>query len=196
MEKHELIKEVLYSKEDLENRIVELAEELNEYYLDIIKKDPDAIIVVVGILKGSVPFMAELIKHFKFDFIADFMLVSSYMGKTKSTTIPKLILDLNTQLVGKYALIVEDILESGTTIQFVKTHMQQGEPKEVKTAVLMRRVQNEPRYKNIDAEFVGFEVAEDQFLVGYGFDIEERLRNLPYIGSLDKAKWKKWKWNK
>ena len=138
------IVEVLISREKVEERIKELAKEIEKDYAG---KE----LVCVGLLKGSVMFMADLIKAVDLDLRIDFMKVSSYGSGTNSTGVVKILKDVDVDLAGKDVLIVEDIIDTGLTIL------------------------------NVKGEYVGFEIP-DEFVVGYGLDLDEKYRNLPFVG--------------
>lgn len=164
--------EVLISKEKVEARIVELAKQIEKDYAD---KD----LVCVGLLKGSVVFMADLIKSINLDLKIDFMKVSSYGSGTDSTGIVKILKDVDLNLEGKDVLIVEDIIDTGLTIVSVKDLLNKKMPKSIKVCTLL----DKPSRRKVDVkgEYVGFEIP-DEFVVGYGLDFDEKYRNIPFIG--------------
>ena len=164
--------EVLISKEKVEARIVELAKQIEKDYAD---KD----LVCVGLLKGSVVFMADLIKSSNLDLKIDFMKVSSYGNGTDSTGIVKILKDVDLNLEGKDVLIVEDIIDTGLTIVSVKDLLNKKMPKSIKVCTLL----DKPSRRKVDVkgEYVGFEIP-DEFVVGYGLDFDEKYRNIPFIG--------------
>lgn len=194
MERHPLIKDILFTREELQTKIKQVANELNEYYAK--QKMKEHTLVIIGILKSVVPFMAELVQHLKFECITEYMLVSSYLGKTKASATPKMLLDINVSIEDRHVLIVEDILESGATLKYVKSYLALRNPKEIKTVTLVDRVNNKKRDKSFGTDFTAIEMETDDFLVGFGFDLDERLRNLPYLGGLDTEKYKDWNWEK
>lgn len=164
--------EVLISKEKVEARIAELAKQIEKDYAD---KD----LVCVGLLKGSVVFMADLIKSINLDLKIDFMKVSSYGSGTDSTGIVKILKDVDLNLEGKDVLIVEDIIDTGLTIVSVKDLLNKKIPKSIKVCTLL----DKPSRRKVDVkgEYVGFEIP-DEFVVGYGLDFDEKYRNIPFIG--------------
>lgn len=164
--------EVLISKEKVEARIAELAKQIEKDYAD---KD----LVCVGLLKGSVVFMADLIKSINLDLKIDFMKVSSYGSGTDSTGIVKILKDVDLNLEGKDVLIVEDIIDTGLTIVSVKDLLNKKMPKSIKVCTLL----DKPSRRKVDVkgEYVGFEIP-DEFVVGYGLDFDEKYRNIPFIG--------------
>lgn len=171
------IKKVLFTKEQIEEKIKELANWVNQNY----KNSKD--LIIVGLLKGSIPFLAQLIKDIEVDHELDFIVASSYSGKTSSTGNIKIIMDLATDILGKDVLIVEDIIDSGITLEKVKNNLLARKPKSLKIMTLLDKPFK--RKVNIKADIFGFEVP-DEFLVGFGLDVKEKLRNIPYIGIFKK----------
>lgn len=171
------IQTVLFSEDQISKRCEELAEEIETSYLS--KQDPP---VVVGLLKGSVPFMAELIKYFKMPIEIDFMSVSSYQG-TESVGEVKIDKDMDLRTKGKNVLIVEDIIDTGRTIHEVKRLLYHKGAKDVRVVALLDKPDR--RVAPVEADYIGF-VVPNEFVVGYGLDYNQRYRNLPYIGVLKK----------
>ncbi|UWD33911.1 hypoxanthine phosphoribosyltransferase [Mesomycoplasma molare] len=170
------IKKVLYNREFLENVIKNLAKWVNETYKD--SKD----LIIVGLLKGSIPFLAQLIKDVTVDHIIDFMTLSSYEGAQKSKGSVKVIMDLAYDVMDKDVLIIEDIIDSGITIEKVVELLKSKKPKSVKVLTLLNKPTG--RKNNYNPDKFGIEVPHE-FLVGFGLDVKEKLRNLPYIGIFD-----------
>ncbi len=166
------IVEVLISREKVEERIKELAKEIEKDYAG---KE----LVCVGLLKGSVMFMADLIKSIDLDLRIDFMKVSSYGSGTNSTGVVKILKDVDVDLAGKDVLIVEDIIDTGLTILNVKDFLSKKNPKSVKVCTLLDKPSR--RVVEVKGEYVGFEIP-DEFVVGYGLDFDEKYRNLPFVG--------------
>lgn len=166
------IVEVLISREKVEERIKELAKEIEKDYAG---KE----LVCVGLLKGSVMFMADLIKTVDLDLRIDFMKVSSYGSGTNSTGVVKILKDVDVDLAGKDVLIVEDIIDTGLTILNVKDFLSKKNPKSVKVCTLLDKPSR--RVVEVKGEYVGFEIP-DEFVVGYGLDFDEKYRNLPFVG--------------
>lgn len=166
------IVEVLISREKVEERIKELAKEIEKDYAG---KE----LVCVGLLKGSVMFMADLIKAVDLDLRIDFMKVSSYGSGTNSTGVVKILKDVDVDLAGKDVLIVEDIIDTGFTILNVKDFLSKKNPKSVKVCTLLDKPSR--RVVEVKGEYVGFEIP-DEFVVGYGLDFDEKYRNLPFVG--------------
>lgn len=166
------IVEVLISREKVEERIKELAKEIEKDYAG---KE----LVCVGLLKGSVMFMADLIKAVDLDLRIDFMKVSSYGSGTNSTGVVKILKDVDVDLAGKDVLIVEDIIDTGLTILNVKDFLSKKNPKSIKVCTLLDKPSR--RVVEVKGEYVGFEIP-DEFVVGYGLDLDEKYRNLPFVG--------------
>lgn len=135
-------------------------------------------IVMVGILRGAVLWMADIMKHVNLDMTIDFMAVSSYGAATKSSGIVKINKDLDTDIEGKPVIIVEDIVDSGVTLNYLKGYFESRGAKDIKICALLDKP--EGRRVDIDVDYIGFTV-DDRFIVGYGLDYDQRYRNLPYI---------------
>ena len=169
---HKNIKEVLISEE----QIIEKCKELGK----IIDKDYEGKeVLLVGLLKGSVPFMAELAKHINSDVIFDYMNVSSYDGVESKTLVVKQ--DLKEDVSGKNILIVEDILDTGKTLYNVKDMLLKRNANSVKIVTMLDK--EEGRVIDMKADYVGFKIP-NAFVVGYGLDFNEKYRQLPYVGVL------------
>ncbi|MRG88192.1 hypoxanthine phosphoribosyltransferase [Salinibacillus xinjiangensis] len=171
---HNDIKEVLIAEEDIQEKIKLLAGELTEEYQD---RFP----LAIGVLKGALPFMADLLKRVETYLEMDFMDVSSYDGGMKSTGEVKIIKDLNTKVEGRDILIIEDIIDSGLTLSYLVDLFKYRKAKSIKIVTLLDKPTG--RQADVKADMVGFEVP-DAFVVGYGLDYQEKYRNLPYIGVL------------
>lgn len=170
MELHPDVKKVLVSDEQIEKRSCELGKEIAEYYKGEFP-------IAVGLLKGSVPFMAELVKKIPIDIEMDFMDVSSYSG-TVSTEV-KILKDLDTSIQDRSVLLVEDIIDTGKTIKVVKNMLYAKGAKDVKIVALLDKPGG--RKVDVNADWVGF-VIPDEFVIGYGLDYNEKYRNLGYVG--------------
>lgn len=173
----EMIEKVLIDEDSLNKRIKQLAATINEYY-----KNKDTVILV-AVLKGSVMFMAELSKYIKVDANLEFMAVSSYEG-TESTGNVKILKDLDTDIKNKEVLLVEDILDTGHTLYNLKQNLLKRDPKDVKIVTLLYKP--ERRVAEVKPDWYGFKIP-NEFVVGFGLDYNEKLRNLPYIGVLKKS---------
>ncbi len=165
---------VLIDAKQLEERIKELEKQIEEDY-----KGKE--IVLIGLLKGSIMFMAELAKNITNDVQLDFMDVSSYAG-TESTGIIKINKDIRDSVEGKDVIIVEDIIDTGRTLTYILEYLKQKSPNSIKIATLLSKPSR--RVVKLDADYTGFEI-EDKFVIGYGLDYDEKYRNLPYIGYLE-----------
>lgn len=139
-------------------------------------------VVLVGILRGAVVWMADIMKNVNLDMRIDFMAVSSYGASTKSSGIVKINKDLDTDIEGKNVIIVEDIIDSGITLNYLKGYMENREAKSVRICTLLDKP--EGRRVDIDVDYIGFTV-DDKFIVGYGLDYDQKYRNLPYISYLE-----------
>lgn len=139
-------------------------------------------VVLVGILRGAVVWMADIMKNVNLDMRIDFMAVSSYGASTKSSGIVKINKDLDTDIEGKNVIIVEDIIDSGITLNYLKGYMENREAKSVRICTLLDKP--EGRSVDIDVDYIGFTV-DDKFIVGYGLDYDQKYRNLPYISYLE-----------
>lgn len=168
------IKEILFSEEVLAKRIKELADEISRDY-----KGKD--LLVVGILKGSVIFAAELIKNISTPCEIDFMAVSSYGNSTETSGIVRILKDLDNSIEGKDILIVEDIVDTGVTLAYLLKYLKARKANSIEIVALLNKPAR--RTSDLDVKYIGFEVP-DGFIVGYGIDYAEKYRNLPFIGIL------------
>jgi len=167
------IESVLISEEELKSKVAAMGEQISK---DFEGKDP----IFVGVLKGCFIFMADLMRSVSIKCSMDFMSVSSYSG-TVSTGAVKINKDLNENIEGRHIIIVEDILDSGVTLNYLKNYLMVRKPASITIATLMDKPSR--RKADIYADYSCFEVP-DAFVVGYGLDYNERYRNLPYIGVL------------
>lgn len=169
------IQKVLIEETQINERCKELAAQIEADY-----QKRGQVPVIVGLLKGSVPFMAELIKRFTFPCEIDFMSVSSYDG-TESIGDVRIDKDMDLSCKGREVLIVEDIVDTGRTLREVKKLLKRKGAADVKVVSLLDKP--ERRVIEIEADYIGFRVP-DEFVVGYGLDYNQKYRNLPYIGVL------------
>lgn len=165
---------VLINKARLENRIEEMAKQIEKDYEG---KD----IVFIGILKGSVMFMTELAKNIKSNVELDFMDVSSYDG-TESSGDVRINSDIRNSIKGKDVIIVEDIIDTGRTLTYLIEYLKQKQPNSLKIATMLSKPSR--RIMELNVDYIGFSI-NDEFVVGYGLDYNEKYRNLPYIGYLE-----------
>ena len=168
------IKKVLFSQEDIVAKTKELGQQLTEDYAG---KNP----LLVCVLKGAVPFMAELIKHIDTHIEMHFMVVSSYGGGTVSSGEVKILKDVDTNVEGRDIIFIEDIIDTGKTLKSLKELFEGRQPASVKIATLLDKP--EGRLVEIEADYTCFTIP-NEFVVGYGLDYDENYRNLPYIGVL------------
>ena len=165
---------ILINKSKLEKRIDEMARQIEKDYEG---KD----IVFIGILKGSIMFMAELAKNIKNNVEMDFMDVSRYEG-TESTGNIKINKDIRNSIEGKDVIIVEDIIDTGRTLTYLVEYLKQKNPNSLKIATMLSKPSR--RIMELNVDYIGFAI-DDKFVVGYGLDYNEKYRNLPYIGYLE-----------
>ena len=170
-------KKILFTREQIEAKCKELANWVNEEYKNSKK------LVIVGLMKGSIPFMSQLIKDINVDHQLDFMTISSYHGKTKSNGAPKIVMDLANSIEGKDILIAEDIIDTGKTLLVIKDLLLSRNPNSLKIITLLDK--KEGRVVPFEVDKFGFEV-NNVFLAGFGLDVNDKLRYLPFIGEFDK----------
>lgn len=166
---------VLISEEEIAQRLSEVGEEINRDYAG-------EGLLVVGVLRGAFMVMADLARHLRGPTEFDFMAVSSYGSATKTSGVVRILKDLDEEIAGRHVLLVEDIVDSGLTLQYLLRTLKLRKPAsiEVATLLLKRDMQRVP----VSVRYVGFTIGPD-FVVGYGLDFDQRYRNLPYIGVLD-----------
>src|ERR1700682_2193806 len=170
------IGETLVSSEELKRRVAELGEEVSRDY-----EGRD--LVLVGVLKGAVLFLADLMRDLTVPCEVDFMAVSSYGSQTDSSGVVRILKDLDASIEGRDVLIVEDIVDSGLTLPYLLRNLGSRNPRTLEVCALL--VKPERRKVDLPTRYVGFEIA-DRFVVGYGLDYAERYRNLPFVAALDK----------
>lgn len=168
------IEKVLFTEDKIRERVKEIGQRISEDY-----KGEE--LILVGVLKGSVPFMADLMKRVEIPCSMDFMAVSSYGNSTETSGVVRILKDLDFEIENKHVLIVEDIVDSGVTLKYLKKYLQAKNPKSVEVACLLNKP--ERREVEVDVKYLGFEVP-NYFLVGYGLDYAEKYRNLPFVGIL------------
>ncbi|NLO90679.1 MAG: hypoxanthine phosphoribosyltransferase [Elusimicrobia bacterium] len=178
---HPAIDRVLISRETLQKRVQELGQEISHDYRDTCP-------VMIGILKGSVQFLADLMKSTTVDHSIDFLCPSSYAGGTKSTGIVRLLLDLRESIEGKDVLLVEDIVDTGLTMSYLLDNLRTRRPRSLEICTLLDK--SVCRKSQVPIRYRGFEIP-DEFVVGYGLDYKELYRNLPYIGVMKPLKTEK-----
>ncbi|HEX4312107.1 MAG TPA: hypoxanthine phosphoribosyltransferase [Acidobacteriaceae bacterium] len=163
--------EVLFSRERIGNRVAEIGRQIDRDYAG-------ETIVLVGVLKGAAIFLADLARSISVDNTFDFVAVSSYGKGARTSGAVKLIKDLDQPIESKNVIIVEDILDTGLTLNFLRSLFEQHQPKTLRIAALLDKPSR--RVEKIDADYVGFTIP-NQFVIGYGMDFAERYRNLPDI---------------
>lgn len=175
MEYEKYLKEVLIDSETLQARIRELGQKITADYRAL-----QGDLILICILKGGVMFLTDLMRHIDVPHEIDFMAVSSYgKGARASTRNVRIDMDLTSQLNGKHVLIVEDIIDSGHTLEFVINLLNSRSPSSLKLVTLLNKQSR--REVPIPVDYVGFDI-EDKFVFGYGLDLDEKFRNLPFIG--------------
>jgi hypoxanthine phosphoribosyltransferase len=168
------IEKIFFSENDIKAKVFELGQQISRDFSD---KDP----LLIGILKGSFVFMADLMRCIDIACEVDFMAVSSYGNGTTTTGAVKITKDLCHDIAGRHVIIIEDILDSGITLSYLKNVLTVHNPASISICTLLDKPAR--RKADINANYVGFE-CPDAFIVGYGLDYAERYRNLPYIGVL------------
>jgi len=168
------IEKVLITEEEIQEKIKELAAILTKEY-------EGRFPLAVGVLKGAMPFMADLLKRVDTYLEMDFMVVSSYGGKTVSSGEVKILKDLDTSVEGRDILIIEDIIDSGLTLKYLVNLFKYRKAKSIKIVTLLDKP--EGRKVDVEPDYACF-VIPNEFVVGYGLDYEEKYRNLPYVGIL------------
>ena len=174
MSQRDDILKVLLSEEQLKEKCAEMGAQITKDYAG---KN----LLLVTVLKGAVVYMADLMRCIDLPCAIDFMVVSSYGSGTKTTGVVKIVKDLDQDLSGKDILFVEDILDSGMTLSYLKGLLQSRNPASIRIATLLDKPSR--RKVELKADYVGFEVP-DEFVVGYGLDFDEEYRNLPFVGVL------------
>ena len=165
---------ILIDEATLQSRVKELAENISRDYAGEFP-------VVICILKGGVIFMSDLIKNMTIPVEIDFLSLSSYGDSTKSSGVVRIKKDIDSDIQNRHVIIVEDIIDSGLTLQYIKEYFQQHQPASVKICTLLDKP--EAHQIDIKIDYAGFEVG-NEFVVGYGLDYAQKYRNLPYVGIL------------
>lgn len=174
------IKEIIIKEEEVLAKIKELSKKISDDYRD-------RNLLVVGILKGSVIFASDLIKNIEIPCEIDFMAVSSYGNSSETSGVVRILKDLDHSIEGKDIIVVEDIIDSGVTLDYLIKYLNARNVNSVKIAALLSKPSR--RKVDIDVEYLGFEVP-DEFIVGYGLDFAEKYRNLPYVAVLKEEVYK------
>lgn len=174
------IREVLFTRERIAAKVAEMGEE-------ILKDYEGRRVLMVGILNGCFPFMADLVRSVNTHLDVDFMSVSSYGGGTQSSGVVRILKDLNEAIEGRHVLLVEDIIDSGLTARYLLDNLLTRHPASVEVCALLDK--REARREEVPVKYVGFE-CPNEFVVGYGLDFDGLYRNLPYIGVLKEEVYK------
>jgi hypoxanthine phosphoribosyltransferase len=167
--------EILVQRDELKHRVRELAGEISRDYAD---RD----LLLVGVLKGAVFFLSDLMRHLDVDCEVDFMAVSSYGSSTDSSGVVRILKDLDVSIEGRHVLIVEDIVDSGLTLSYLLRTLKARNPASLEVCALLTKP--ERRKVDLPIRYVGFEIP-NRFAIGYGLDHAERFRNLPYVAVLE-----------
>ncbi|MBK5263265.1 MAG: hypoxanthine phosphoribosyltransferase [Peptostreptococcaceae bacterium] len=175
MEEKHVVGQVMITQEEIFSRAKEIGTQISKDYAG-------ETVLLIGILKGAVLWLADVVKNITIDTEIDFMAVSSYGASTKSSGVVRILKDLDRPIDDMHVIVVEDIIDSGITLNYLKGYLKARGPKSIKFCTLL----DKPTGRRIEfkADYVGFEV-EDKFIVGYGLDYDQRYRNLPYISVLD-----------
>ena len=174
MSRSQVVGEVMISQEQILERAKEIAAQISKDY-------QGQSVLLVGILRGAVPWMVDVMKHIDLDVEIDFMAVSSYGAATKSSGVVKINKDLDSDIEGKHVIIVEDIVDTGITLQYLTGYLENRHPKSIKICALLDKPAR--RRADVYGDYIGFSV-EDKFIVGYGLDFNQKYRHLPYISCL------------
>jgi hypoxanthine phosphoribosyltransferase len=172
------LREVLFDEPTLQERVTAIGQQITREYAG---KNP----LLLGILKGSFPFLADLARSINLPLTVDFMAVSSYGAGTKSTGVVRIVKDLDREIVGRHVIIVEDIMDTGLTLDYLRENLQTRDPASLEIAALLDKkvVRRGKPLEDMGARYVGFECPAE-FVVGYGLDYKGHYRNLPFIGVL------------
>ena len=172
------IKEILFTQEQIASKVSELADRITEDYKG---KNP----LLICVLKGAIVFMSDLIRKIQVPLEIDFMSVSSYGEDVKSSGVVKIVKDLDISITGRDMIVVEDIFDTGLTLDYLIRTLEERKPKSIEICtLLLKNKENTQSQRKSELKYVGFE-CPDEFVVGYGLDYAEIYRNLPYIGILD-----------
>jgi hypoxanthine phosphoribosyltransferase len=169
------VAEILIDEDRLSSRVQELGEEISADYAG---RD----LLLIGVLKGAVFFMADLMRTLTIPCEIDFMAISSYGAQTDSSGVVRILKDLDINIEGRHVLVVEDIIDSGLTLSYLMRNLESREPASLEVCALLTKP--ERREIDVPVRYIGFEIP-NRFVIGYGLDFAERYRNLPYVGVLD-----------
>lgn len=166
---------VLINEEEIAQRLGEMGKQITRDY-------EGEVLLVVGVLRGAFMFMADLARHIRVPVEFDFMAVSSYGSATKTSGVVRILKDLDEEIAGRHVLVVEDIVDSGLTLQYLLSTLKLRRPASLEVATLL--IKGEMQRVPVDVRYVGFTIGPE-FVVGYGLDFDQLYRNLPYVGVLD-----------
>ena len=169
------VSEILIDEDELQRRIAELGDEISADYHG---RD----LLLLGVLKGAVFFMSDLMRRLTIPCEIDFMAISSYGASTDSSGVVRILKDLDINIEGRHVLVVEDIIDSGLTLSYLMRMLESREPESLEICALLTKP--ERREIDVDVRYTGFEIP-NRFVIGYGLDFAERYRNLPYVAVLD-----------
>lgn len=172
---HEAVAEVVVTPEALAERVAELGAQISRDYAG-------QEIVLIGVLKGALFFLADLARQITVPVVLDFMAVSSYGSAGASSGVVRILKDLDHQIADRHVVIVEDIVDSGLTLNYLLKHLSAHEPRSLEVCALLAKESR--RRVEVPCRYIGFSVA-DRFVVGYGLDLDDRFRTLPYVGSVN-----------
>ncbi len=167
---------ILFPEEDIRKRVYEIADQLTTQLKG--KR-----LVAIGMLKGSIRFYCDLLSAMKVDMICDFYSASSYGIRNKPSTEVRIDLDITVDLEDKHVILIDDVVDRGVTLSSVLDHLKARKPQSITTAVLVHKP--EQIQKKVQLDYIGFEVQGDPFIVGYGMDYHEQMRNLPHIAKIN-----------
>ena len=171
----EIVGNILYTEKDIQKRTKELGKQISRDY-------EGQELIMLGTLKGAVMWMSELMKYVTCDVKIDFVSASSYGSSTTSSGIVKITKDIDMNIYDKNVLIIEDIVDTGTTLKYLKEYLSDRNPRSVRICTMLDKPSR--RKNDLVADYIGFEV-EDLFIIGYGLDYDQKYRNLPYISYLE-----------
>lgn len=175
---HEDISKILFTEQELAECVRKMGSDITRDYAHTASEGG---IILVSVLRGAAIFMADLARKIELPLEMDYMAVSSYGNAAKSSGVVRILKDLSSKIEGRHVLVVEDILDSGLTLQYLLENLGTRKPASLEVATLLRK--DTPAQADIKCKYIGFE-CPDEFIVGYGLDYAERYRNLPYIGVL------------
>jgi hypoxanthine phosphoribosyltransferase len=176
------VEKIMLDEAAIQQRVNELAEQISRDY-----EDNDELILV-GVLKGAFIFLADLARRLQIRHHVDFIALASYDAGTGGTGTVRMIMDTRNDIMGRHVVIVEDILDTGHTLNFLVRHFKVREPASLKTCVLLRKKEREEVY--VDVDYLGFDIG-DEWVVGYGLDFADKYRTLPYIAAIRREKFQK-----